>query len=155
MLALRRPQTQLDKCSVNILPCRIHHDGPTKITKRYWAPAAEKGVIIHSTEEHLTPQQPKTHSSPTYTAIDDDIEIEDGEDDDEPLEPVRILDELSSFDEVVVWGHDQIPASDDPFVRGVEEWIAFAEALHGGGVGGSRGQATLEAKGEKGDALNS
>jgi ribonuclease H2 subunit C len=86
------------------------------------------GVIVKSTEEYL-PQPTKAQSGPTYTALDDDIEIEDEED--EPLEPVKVLDELSSFDEIVVWGHDQLPDLDDPFVRGVEEWIAFAEALHG------------------------
>jgi len=43
MLALRQPQTLPDKCSVNVLPCRIHHDGPTKVTKRYWAPVVENG----------------------------------------------------------------------------------------------------------------
>lgn len=23
-----------------------------------------------------------------------------------------------------------LPAADDPFVKGIEEWIAFAEAIH-------------------------
>lgn len=69
---------------------------------------------------------------------------------------MKVLDELSTFDEVVVWGHDQLPDQDDPFVRGVEEWIAFAEALHGktpvqeGKVGG---EGAAESK--KGDALKS
>lgn len=31
----------------------------------------------------------------------------------------------------MVWGHDALPAGDDPFVKGVEEWIAFAEMVSG------------------------
>lgn len=71
----------------------------------------------------------KATSRPTYTQIDDDIEIE--EEEDEPPEPVRILQEVSTFDEVVVWGHDAVPDADNAFVRGVQDWIGFAEALHG------------------------
>jgi ribonuclease H2 subunit C len=29
----------------------------------------------------------------------------------------------------VVWAHETIPAADDPYVKGVEEWIKFAEAV--------------------------
>lgn len=29
------------KCVPNILPCRIHHDGPVKASKRYWDPKVE------------------------------------------------------------------------------------------------------------------
>ena len=61
--------------------------------------------------------------------MDEDIEIE--EEEEEPPEPVKVLEELSTFDEVIVWGHDQVPASEDPFVKGIEEWISFAEAIHG------------------------
>jgi ribonuclease H2 subunit C len=38
---------------------------------------------------------------------------------------------VSSFDDMVVWGHDRVPDSDDTFVKGIEEWISFAEAIHG------------------------
>jgi len=61
--------------------------------------------------------------------LDEEIEIE--EEEEEPSEPAKILEELSTFDEVIVWGHDQVPTSEDPFVKGIEEWISFAEAIHG------------------------
>lgn len=89
-------------------------------------PSHSAGVIVKPTEELLA--QPST--KPQYMALDDDEDIQIRDEEDEPPEPVKVLDELSSFDEVVVWGHDQLPALDDPFVKGVEEWIAFAEALH-------------------------
>ena len=43
---------------------------------------------------------------------------------------MKVLESTASFQEVVVWGHDQVPGTDDAFVRGVEEWVAFAEGIH-------------------------
>src|SRR5947207_1269662 len=44
MLALQRQQKEpLEKCSPNVLPCRIHYDGPSKVTKRFWSPSLEIG----------------------------------------------------------------------------------------------------------------
>jgi ribonuclease H2 subunit C len=54
----------------------------------------------------------------------EDLEDEQG------AEPVKILEAVGTFDEFTVWGHDQIPAADDTFVKGIEEWVAFAEAIH-------------------------
>lgn len=31
----------LRNCTPNILPCRIHHDGPVKSLNRYWMPIAD------------------------------------------------------------------------------------------------------------------
>lgn len=96
------------------------------------------GVVVKSTEVHMAPLSTTGKAGhgggggPTYTTLDEDDDIQIQDEEDEPPEPVKILDELSGFDEVVVWGHDHLPAMDDPFVKGVEEWIAFAEALHGG-----------------------
>lgn len=28
-------------CTPNILPCRVHHDGPVEISKRYWNPVKD------------------------------------------------------------------------------------------------------------------
>ena len=56
-------------------------------------------------------------------------DAEDDDPDDKP-EPVKILQSAVTFKEVTVWGHDMLPALDDPFVKGIGEWIAFAEAIH-------------------------
>lgn len=43
---------------------------------------------------------------------------------------VGILEEQSGFEEVMVWGHEALPDGvADPYVRGLEEWIAFAEQV--------------------------
>ncbi|OAP65779.1 hypothetical protein AYL99_01751 [Fonsecaea erecta] len=192
MLALQRSGNLQDKCVVNILPCRIHHNGPTKVTKRYWSPLVEKGAslslglplaktlifglldgtvtsyfrgrrlrgkpvkvpagyrgkdvhsiffkeadvdmlagVVVKTTDRFLPQPCRTQTGPTYTVLDEDIEIADEEDEDEPPEPVKTLEELSTFEEVIVWGHDAVPTTENAFVKGIEEWIAFAEAIHG------------------------
>jgi ribonuclease H2 subunit C len=43
---------------------------------------------------------------------------------------VKVIESTAQFNEIVVWGHDQTPDKDDAFVKGVEEWLAFANAIH-------------------------
>ena len=58
--------------------------------------------------------------------MEEDCE-EEGE---EEQEPTKVVEEIAQFDEMVIWGHEELAADDDIFVRGVEEWIGFAEAMH-------------------------
>lgn len=74
----------------------------------------------------------------------DEEEEEEDEENREAEEDVKILEEIGTFDEVMVWGHEQMPAGDDVFVRGIEEWIGFAEAMHG--VGEERTSEEAKAK---------
>lgn len=46
-----------------------------------------------------------------------------------PEEPVKILETQGTFDEMVVWGHEFLPAADDSYIKGVEEWVKFAETV--------------------------
>ena len=86
------------------------------------------GVIAKSTKRFLLQEPQRTNSTAADDESNSDVQILD--DEPEP-EPVKVLEATSSFKEIVVWGHDQIPANDDAFVKGVAEWIAFANALHG------------------------
>lgn len=74
------------------------------------------GVVATSTDRVL----------PTTQRADSDG-AEDAET--EPEEPVKIMEMQSTFDEFVVWGHEALPAADDTFVKGVEEWLQFADAV--------------------------
>ena len=67
------------------------------------------------------------------------LEEEDGTDEDVQCKTMEVI---ANFDEVVVWGHDEVVGEDNEYVRGVEEWIAFAEA-----VGRSNHLSTTEDKG--------
>lgn len=53
--------------------------------------------------------------------------------DDDPVEEeeeeLDVLQEIGSFDEIILWGHESIAESDDAFVKGMGEWIRFAEAV--------------------------
>ena len=55
-------------------------------------------------------------------AMDDKPEI-DGVDTD------SAVDDIAAFDEVVVWGHENPAETNNVFVRGVDEWVTFAEAV--------------------------
>jgi len=138
MLAISKSST-CDKTSVNILPCCINHDGPTKVTRRYWQPRVEANKIktAHFRGRRLRGKVikiPEKHQGLVLKATDKTViePVLPGEDDEEPElpEPVRVVEVVSTFDEMVLWGHDEVPASDDSFAKGIEEWIGFAEAIH-------------------------
>jgi hypothetical protein len=44
-------------------------------------------------------------------------------------EPIKALEAQSTFDDFIVWDHETLAAADDTFVKGVEEWIKFAEVV--------------------------
>ncbi|EKD18326.1 uncharacterized protein L3040_004719 [Drepanopeziza brunnea f. sp. 'multigermtubi'] len=145
MLALEKSESHRGKCCPNVLPCRINHNGAVNTAKRYWNPTSQpdgkrvayfrgrklhgktltlpenyRGVVV-STTERVLPQE-----TPGGEEQGDEPE---GEREEEP--EVKILEEQSGFQEMVVWGHEVLPdGTADPYVRGVEEWIGFAEQIH-------------------------
>ena len=40
-----------------------------------------------------------------------------------------VLEETGGFDDIMVWGHEALPEGEDPYVKGLEEWIGFAEKV--------------------------
>ena len=71
-------------------------------------------------------ESPSQKNTPDGT-IDMAMEAEAEADEDEPI---RVLEEIAMFEELVVWGHEVMPDKDETFVRGVGEWIAWAEGIH-------------------------
>ena len=81
-------------------------------------PAGWKGVVV---QDNGALQQKIRRGG-----VDEDVEDNEGEEEGE----VKILEELGGFDEIVVWGHESVGgAGDDSFVRGLEEWVGFSEAV--------------------------
>lgn len=39
------------------------------------------------------------------------------------------MEQHATFSHVMVWDHEAVPANDDVYVKGMEEWIDFAEAV--------------------------
>lgn len=79
-------------------------------------PKGYKGFVVSSTDRIL----PKT------------TQPDEEEDEEEKEEDVKVLEEQATFDELMVWGHEAVfDGGSDPYVRGVEEWIGFAEQVRG------------------------
>jgi ribonuclease H2 subunit C len=137
-------EKSVEDCTPNILPCRIHHDGLVETLDRYWYPVSDEkdeslqtayfrgrrlrgrriaipdgyqGIVAQPTERVLPPKR----RDPGYEAENIQVEQE---------EPTKVLEKQATFDEFMVWGHEELPAADDAFVKGVEEWLKMAEALH-------------------------
>ncbi|KAF2719021.1 ribonuclease H1 small subunit [Polychaeton citri CBS 116435] len=131
----------------NLLPCSIRHNGPVPVDGRYWkpetgeagshtaylrgrklhgrevkVPSGYQGVVLQATEEKSNAKQTVPQVPPEE---DDDEEL----DEDQPAE-VKIMQTQGTFDRMFVWGHESSPGLDQQHVKGIEEWIALAEAIH-------------------------
>lgn len=140
MLAISKTEKS-DSCIVNILPCRINHDGRMKITKRHWITSAEsdgtrtahfrgrrlRGRVIRLPDQY----QAFILNATDKTIVEPPPLVDDEDEEPEIPEPVRIVEQVSKVEEMIIWGHDQVPAPDSILVRSVDEWVAFAEAIHG------------------------
>ncbi|KAK0253798.1 hypothetical protein LTS09_011102 [Friedmanniomyces endolithicus] len=145
----------------NILPCTIHHNGPLKITKRYWnpqpssddkqtstaylrgrklrgrvvkVPKGYRGYLLQKTEKDATALASSVTGQGAERAglVEDDGDgSECGDEEEDGGEEVKVMEQKAVFDEMIVWGHEVLPDGGDEYVKGVEEWIAFAEAVGG------------------------
>jgi ribonuclease H2 subunit C len=62
---------------------------------------------------------------PKYEPVDEE-EVEE----DEPIAETKIIEERATFEEVMIWGHEHTAdTTEDPYMKGMEEWISFAEAV--------------------------
>jgi hypothetical protein len=43
-LAVQTAQNKLPKCTPNLLPCKINHDGPVNASERYWKAETGEGM---------------------------------------------------------------------------------------------------------------
>lgn len=153
MLALQPSSSSKQPALIpNLLPCKIAHSGPIPTSQRHWNPLPTRspnhhsdshevhfrgrklrskqlklpekytGVVAQKTERRL-PTQPQGRRN----------EIEKDQDQDEedtqlPIE-VQILETNGTFDQVVIWAHEAVPEGEDVYVKGIEEWIGFAESV--------------------------
>ncbi|KAF2789555.1 hypothetical protein K505DRAFT_284152 [Melanomma pulvis-pyrius CBS 109.77] len=155
MLSLR-PSSTSKKCTPNLIPARLNHNGPINDTQRYWAPETSEdgtshvylrgrhlhgtsltlpenytGAVVHVTDKPLSQSQTKPQTR---------TEDEEEEDEKEEVE-VNIIEKVGSFDEVLIWGHGgKVDQSQDLYARGLGEWIGFAECMHGEEEEGTEGK---------------
>ncbi|KAK0512036.1 hypothetical protein JMJ35_005164 [Cladonia borealis] len=150
MLKLPSPPSDTSKRSTpHLLPCCIHHNGPVDATPRYWNPViSEDGKLeAYFRGRKLKGREVGIPEGYTGRVVCKDDTGKGGgegirergggdggelgeEDDEEEGGEGEALEEVASFDRVVLWGHESLVEGDDMFVKGVEEWIGFAEAMH-------------------------
>lgn len=74
-------------------------------------------------------EAPQSHSQQQSTGNQEDEE--EGEGEESEAAEVKIAEQVGEFDEIVVWGHGgQVDGGQDMFVRGMNEWVGFAESMH-------------------------
>lgn len=73
--------------------------------------------MVSSTDRIL----PKTTLAPETIEEDEEVEVEPD---------VKVMEEQSQFNEIMIWGHESLPEDTaDPYMKGIEEWISFAEQV--------------------------
>tara|TARA_R110002003_G_scaffold12_2_gene806 strand:- start:4105 stop:4512 length:408 start_codon:yes stop_codon:yes gene_type:complete len=95
-------------------------------------PSGYTGAVVHVTEKTAPRTQARTHEQ--TQARDQALHDDDGDDaehEDTEIEEVKIAEQIGTFDAVVVWDHGgRVDAERDMYIRGMREWIGFAESMH-------------------------
>ncbi|KAI8632010.1 ribonuclease H2, subunit C [Xylariaceae sp. FL1651] len=134
-----------NKATVNLLPCRIHHDGNVNPSNTFWNPSQAQdgthmaylrgrklhGKVVKLPEGYYGSVVERTDPKPETPSSEERIEdVEVTENSEDRLE-VGAMKGKATFDDLMIWGHESTSdSSADPYVRGMEEWIAFAQEIH-------------------------
>ncbi|KAH7163603.1 ribonuclease H2 non-catalytic subunit-domain-containing protein [Dactylonectria estremocensis] len=127
------------KAVANILPCRIHHNGPVEPVSAYWAPTVAddgtktsyfrgrklqgKSIKMPAQYRGVVVQKTKDETFPAAEPAD----LVEGED---PSERVGGMKVMAEFDEMVVWDHGNAnDSTGDPYIRSMEEWLQVADQV--------------------------
>ncbi|KAH9883792.1 ribonuclease H2, subunit C [Xylariomycetidae sp. FL2044] len=132
------------KARINLLPCRVHHDGDVSPIDTFWKPSRSQernenstaylrgrelhGKTVKLPEGYYGSVVERTEPKVERQELAEDVELEEV-----PEEPLKVgaMQGKAVFDEMIVWGHESaVDSSADPYVRGMEEWISFAEQIH-------------------------
>jgi ribonuclease H2 subunit C len=142
MLAIHSTTTD-KQVTPNVLPCAIKHNGPVSAAERYWNPSTEQdgtttsffrgrklrgkkialpegyeGAVLQKTDK-------KVIAKPSMPIPGD----EDGADNAPKEIETLVMDQHARFEEIMIWEHEAVPEGTDVYVKGIEEWIGFAEAV--------------------------
>ncbi|KAK2803394.1 hypothetical protein FQN49_008876 [Arthroderma sp. PD_2] len=132
--------------TTNVLPCRIHHDGPVEVSSRHWNPtpdAATDGEPSSSTA-YFRGRKLRGRSVPLPDGYQGVVvtrsskaeapkrrPVGDGDDEEEEQEePISQLETVGTFSTLTVWEHEKLPTDEDVYVRSMGEWISLAHAIH-------------------------
>jgi ribonuclease H2 subunit C len=88
--------------------------------KKVRLPSGYRGYVLEKTTEML---QPEATSADPRESRDEQGEERELQGD------VHIMGMKAQFEEVMVWAHEVVPEDDDPYVRGIQDWITLADAV--------------------------
>ncbi len=138
MLSVKQesPSGETAKATAHLLPCRIHHDGSVEPAESFWDPkkgendtttAYFRGRKLHGKTVKL-PEGYRGVAAVTSSAEEQPRRPEEDEVIDLDAQmPQGTLEVQAEFDDLIVWGHEATAdAAADPYVRGLEEWLALA-----------------------------
>ena len=90
-------------------------------------PTNYTGAVLSITDKNLPQDRAREDQMDGEHHYDHD---NDDEGDTLQLE-IKVAEQVGEFDEVMVWGHGgEVDAGQDMVMRGVQEWIGFAESMH-------------------------
>ncbi|CAD0011120.1 unnamed protein product, partial [Aureobasidium pullulans] len=122
MLAIKKSEKSTS-CVANVLPCRIQHNGPVNATTRHWTPESSSDGQTNTAYFRGRKLNGKTVNLPEGYRDEEDASSSS-------TPETKILQEVATFDKIVVWGHEVQPdGQEDVYVRGVSEWIGLATAV--------------------------
>ncbi|EGU85199.1 hypothetical protein FOXB_04314 [Fusarium oxysporum f. sp. conglutinans Fo5176] len=144
------PDENKSKAVANLLPCRIHHDGPIDPASTFWTPTTTddgtklayfrgrklQGKVVKIPEQCRGVVVERAPEKDPKSANEDVLEDLDADQEPEQIGSMKIT---AEFDEMVVWGHETVAdASADPYVRSMGEWLQMADRIrHRNDVTGS------------------
>ena len=83
-------------------------------------PEGYRGVIV---------KEPEKEETAFHKIEDGDYEREKERGQEDEQEDIAVLHEIGSFDNLLLWNHESMINEDDAFVKGLSEWIGFAETV--------------------------
>ncbi|GIZ41135.1 hypothetical protein CKM354_000445000 [Cercospora kikuchii] len=89
-------------------------------------PSSYTGIVAQKTTRQIqTPHQTSSTNIPA-----NDAGYDEEEEQSLPTETF-ILEQQATFNSITTWDHEKAPSSEeDVYIRGIEEWIGFAESIH-------------------------
>ncbi|KAH7322955.1 ribonuclease H2, subunit C [Stachybotrys elegans] len=137
-------EDSIPKGAANLLPCRIHHNGSIDPIAGYWSPIeGEDGIgTVYFRGRKLRGKKMKLPKDfrgivaarpvPQVQELPrTDIPSREGEGASQQSEKPEVMKVTAEFDEITLWGHEVlVDVEEDPYVRGLEEWLQVADQIH-------------------------
>ena len=118
-LLLHADQTPIQSFIIDEKP-EVYFRGRKLRGRELQVPQGYRGVIVKEAGNEMTGFQ---------TLEQGGLENDEGEQREEEQEEITMLNEISAFDKLLIWSHESIVEGNDAFVKGLSEWIGFAEAV--------------------------